>query len=930
MSLQAPVDGSRCFFQKRTRDVVRREMPWQGEARGADDGSTGVAYCSCMPSPAERGWVGGYGSELLWSGGRVLEVLIECLVSARHPRPCLFSLLLDCAFLLHPSLTMSSLVAAAGSDNSDELRIEMLGAGQEVGRSCCVLTYKGKTVVCDAGVHPAFQGIAALPFLDELDWSTVDALLITHFHLDHAAALTYVMEKTNFKDGKGKVYMTHPTKAVYRFLMSDYVRMSNAGSDDQLFDEEEMLASWRQIEAIDYHQDVAISGGLRFTPYHAGHVLGACMFMIEIAGLRVLYTGDFSREEDRHLVQAEVPPVRPDVLISESTYGVQSLEPRLEKEERFTESVRTIVQRGGRVLLPVFVLGRAQELLLLLDEYWSQHPELHSIPIYYASSLARKCISIYQTYIHTMNDHIRSRFNRRDNPFVFKHVSNLRSLDKFEDKGPCVMMASPGFMQSGVSRELLERWAPDRRNGLIVTGYSVEGTMARNILKDPDDITSLGGQRIPLLMSVDYISFSAHVDYAQNSKFIDEIKAQHIVLVHGEQNAMSRLKAALQAKFSDRSEDIKIHTPRNCEPLKIKFRGERMAKAIGSIANKPPKQDDLLAGLLISKDFAYTILNPEDLHDFTGLSTSTIVQRQRLQLHVTWSLILYHLNGMFGRIVEGVDLEGKQTARIMDVLDFKQSKESAFEFLLEWKSGVANDMVADSCLALLVGIEAMPSSVRITTSEPHGHSHDGDDEQHNGTNGHVNGGVEKLARTEQLAAFLEARFGNVEEVLIGGDEDVNEAEKESVKQELVAVTVKQEEGEGDVPMNTSETGQKEKQDSVDEVQETEQSAAHFLRQFKGTPERLALQVFFDKQTAIVETASLSVTASDNNLEKQVAGVVDLVNSVDASLAESFSLQPQLTSELFQGGHVPLLVPGSREAQEMIAEEGEGEVVMIKA
>ena len=411
----------------------------------------------------------------------------------------------------------------------DKLRIEMLGAGQEVGRSCCVITYKGYTVVCDAGVHPAYTGLTALPFIDQLDWSTVDALLITHFHLDHAAALTYIMEKTNFADGQGKVYMTHPTKAVYRFLMSDFVRISNAGSDRMLFDESEMLASWRQIEAVDYHQEVVVGGGLRFTPYHAGHVLGACMFMLEIAGLRVLYTGDYSREEDRHLVQAEVPPVRPDVLICESTYGTQSLEPRLDKEMRFTSLIHSIINRGGRVLLPVFVLGRAQELLLLLDEYWSAHPELHQVPIYYASSLARKCISIYQTYIHTMNEHVRSRFNRRDNPFVFKHVSNLRSLDKFDDKGPCVMMASPGFMQSGISRELLERWAPDRRNGVIVNGYSVEGTMARSILSDPDEIIGMNGQRIPRRLSVDYISFSAHVDYTQNSRFIDEVKAKHIV-----------------------------------------------------------------------------------------------------------------------------------------------------------------------------------------------------------------------------------------------------------------------------------------------------------------------------------------------------------------------------------------------------------------
>ncbi|KDN52594.1 Endoribonuclease YSH1 [Tilletiaria anomala UBC 951] len=603
----------------------------------------------------------------------------------------------------------------------------MLGAGQEVGRSCCVLTYKGKTVVCDAGVHPAYTGLSALPFVDELDWSTVDALLITHFHLDHAAALTYIMEKTNFKDGKGKVYMTHPTKAVYRFLMSDFVRISNAGSDDQLFDEGEMLASWRQIEAVDYHQEVNISGGLRFTPYHAGHVLGACMFFIEIAGLRILYTGDYSREEDRHLVQAEVPPVKPDVLICESTYGTQSLGPRLEKEARFTNTVHQVIKRGGRALLPVFVLGRAQELLLLLDEYWSKHPELHNVPIYYASSLAQRCIRIYQTYIHTMNDNIRSRFNRRDNPFVFKHISNLKSLDKFEDKGPCVMMASPGLMHSGVSRELLERWAPDRKNAVIITGYSVEGTLARTILNEPEEIVSMSGQKIPRRCTVDYQSFSAHVDYAQNSKFIDEVKASHVVLVHGEANTMSKLRAALQKRFKDRKEDIKVHTPRNCEPLHLTFRGDRTAKVIGSLAKQPPAPDSTLTGLLVSKDFAYTVLDPSDLADFTGLSMSTIIQRQRLALHVSWPLVLWHLTGMFGKIAEGVDLEDHPTARVMDAVDVKRT--GKYEVTMEWVSSIPSDMVADATGALLLGISSSRASIKMTT-KPHAHVHaDGHDDE---------------------------------------------------------------------------------------------------------------------------------------------------------------------------------------------------------
>lgn len=146
------------------------------------------------------------------------------------------------------------------------------------------------------------------------------------------------------------------------------------------------------------------------------------MFLIDIVGLRILYTGDYSREEDRHLVKAELPPIRPDVLIVESTYGVHSLEDRDTKESRFTNLVHSIIRRGGHVLLPVFALGRAQELLLILDEYWKKHPELHNVPIYYASSLAKKCMAVYQTYIHTMNSNIRTRFAKRDNPFVFKYA----------------------------------------------------------------------------------------------------------------------------------------------------------------------------------------------------------------------------------------------------------------------------------------------------------------------------------------------------------------------------------------------------------------------------------------------------------------------------------------------------------------------------
>ncbi|TFK96328.1 beta-lactamase-like protein [Pterulicium gracile] len=645
------------------------------------------------------------------------------------------------------------------------LSVTMLGAGQEVGRSCCVLQYRGKTVVCDTGVHPAYSGIASLPFVDELDWSTVDAVLITHFHLDHAAALIYITEKTNFRDGKGKVYMSHPTKALYKFMMQDFLRMSSSGSD-ALFSPIDMAMCLSFITPVSAHQLITISPGLTFTPYHAGHVLGACMFLIDIAGLRILYTGDYSREEDRHLIKAELPPVRPDVLIVESTYGVQSLEGREDKEARFTSLVHSIIRRGGHVLLPSFALGRAQELLLILDEYWKKHPDLHTVPIYYASSLARKCMAVYQTYIHTMNSNIRSRFAKRDNPFVFKHISSMSQPKGWEKKiaegPPCVVLASPGFMQVGASRELFELWAPDSRNGLIITGYSVEGTPARDILTEPEDFVTLKGNTIPRKISVDYISFSAHVDYSQNAEFIDLVKAQHIVLVHGEATAMSRLRAALTAKYKDSDDEVKIHTPRNLETLNLTFRSERVAKAIGTLADQPPQNNAVLSGLLISKDYSYTLLDPRDLSDFAGLSTCSFTQRQTIAVTVGYELIRWHLEGMYGTVDDAYGPNGLRYLRVMGVVNVWQNSDT--ELCLEWQSSASNDMIADSTLALIVGVDKSPASVKLTS---HTHTHD---------HAHPHADIDdpKLGskvRIERLANFLEAHFSDVELHMPGAGEE---------------------------------------------------------------------------------------------------------------------------------------------------------------
>lgn len=172
--------------------------------------------------------------------------------------------------------------------------------------------------------------------------------------------------------------MTHATKAVMRLLLADNLKLQSWNKP--LYTEADLQRCVDKCEVVDYHQTIEHKG-IRFTATAAGHVLGAAMFTIEIDGIRVLYTGDYSLEEDRHLTQAEMPTgPAPDVLIVESTFGVTNLPSSEERELLFTNTVETIVARGGSCLIPVFALGRAQELLLILDDYWQASPHLKNIP----------------------------------------------------------------------------------------------------------------------------------------------------------------------------------------------------------------------------------------------------------------------------------------------------------------------------------------------------------------------------------------------------------------------------------------------------------------------------------------------------------------------------------------------------------------------
>lgn len=588
--------------------------------------------------------------------------------------------------------------------DGDLLEVMPLGAGAEVGRSCCVVRFRGKVVMFDCGVHPAHSGMSALPFFDHINPAEVDLLLITHFHLDHSGAVPYFANRTEFK---GKIFMTHPTRPICRMLWHDYARVSKIAAEDQIFSTNDIDQTMGRIELLDYHEERHFNG-IKFSCYRAGHVLGAAMFMINIGGIRVLYTGDFSREVDRHLPQAEIPPVKVHVLIAESTYGVMIHEPREQREQRFTNYVHQIVKQGGKCLLPVFALGRAQELLLILEDYWERNSDLHSIPIYYNSPLATKCLRIFETYTNMCSEKVQEQANRCNNPWILKYIQNMPDRHSFvaqeADLGPCVVLAAPGMLQSGASRELFECWAPDKRNGIIMTGYSVNGTLAHELKGEPESVALGDGKKVPLRASVKIITFSAHSDYNQTSEFISRLKAHVVVLVHGEEHEMKRMQTKLKEDFPD----LAIHAPQNCQTVALRVPPDCSVDAVGGIAeelvsSKRPRTE--VSGLIVEDTSGVrTLLRAEELNTFTALTPCKVEQCQRFAF--THSLAL------LGRAL-------RETYDDVDVVDgtlnvcgcaFVSLRDEVL--CIKWDASPVNDLVADSVALTAIELSKSPTAVQ--------------------------------------------------------------------------------------------------------------------------------------------------------------------------------------------------------------------------
>mmetsp|Transcript_19315 Transcript_19315/g.56147 ORF Transcript_19315/g.56147 Transcript_19315/m.56147 type:complete len:693 (+) Transcript_19315:149-2227(+) len=595
--------------------------------------------------------------------------------------------------------------------DGDVLEITPLGAGNEVGRSCVVVRFRGKVVMFDCGIHPAHSGMSTLPYFDHINPAEIDVLLITHFHLDHSGAVPYFVNRTEFK---GKVYMTHPTRPICRLLWHDYARISKISAEDQIFNSSDIDQTMPRIELMDFHDERQYKG-IKFSCYRAGHVLGAAMFMVNIGGIRVLYTGDYSREVDRHLPHAEIPNLRVHVLIVESTYGVMTHEPREQRERRFTNSVHQIVRQGGKCLLPVFALGRAQELLLILEDYWERNNDLHDIPIYYNSPMATKCLRIFETYTNMCSESVQEQANRCQNPWTLKYIKNMPERSQFMSReaemGACVVLAAPGMLQSGASRKLFEAWAPDKKNGVIVSGYSVSGTLAHDLKSEPESVTLNDGLKVAVRATIKFISFSAHSDYPQTSDFIKRLKANVVVLVHGEEHEMGRMRTKLKEEYPD----LNVCAPQNCQTVALRVPPDRSAEAMGDIveevcSSKKSRIGEVSGVLVEDPSGSRMLLRPGDISTYTMLSTCSLEQCQRFAFPHSLGALGRALRETFDDVVV---VDGR-----LSVCECVRVSMDRQTLCIAWETSPLADLVADSvCLTAIELSRSAPAMQALVAQE---------------------------------------------------------------------------------------------------------------------------------------------------------------------------------------------------------------------
>lgn len=440
----------------------------------------------------------------------------------------------------------------------------VLGAGQEVGKSCAVVTINGKRIMFDCGMHMGYLDHRRFPDFSLIsksaDFNTaIDCIVITHFHLDHVGALPYFTEVCGYS---GPIYMTYPTKALSPLMLEDYRKvMVDRRGEQELFSNDDIMKCMKKVIAVDLKQTVQVDKDLQIRAYYAGHVLGAAMFYAKVGDAAMVYTGDYNMTPDRHLGAAQIDRLRLDLLITESTYATTVRDSKYAREREFLKAVHKCVADGGKVLIPTFALGRAQELCILLDNYWERMNL--KVPIYFSAGLTIQANMYYKMLISWTNQRVKETYATH-NAFDFK---NVRSFDRslINAPGPCVLFATPGMISGGFSLEVFKLWAPSEMNLVTLPGYCLAGTIGHKLTTGkPTKIDLDKDIQISVRCQIHQLSFSPHTDAKGIMDLVKFLSPKHVILVHGEKPKMASLKGKIESDLG-----IQCYYPANNDTVCI-------------------------------------------------------------------------------------------------------------------------------------------------------------------------------------------------------------------------------------------------------------------------------------------------------------------------------------------------------------------------
>ena len=453
------------------------------------------------------------------------------------------------------------------------IRVSYLGGAREVGRSCLFLQTPESRILLDCGVNIASDK-DAYPYLEspEFNINDLDAVVLTHSHLDHCGFIPYL-----FKYGyKGPVYCTAPTRDVSALLLLDYVKIMRSNAKEPIFTVDDIKEMVKHTICLDYNEVSDITPDVRITLYNAGHILGSSMVHLHVGnGLHnLLYTGDMKFGKTRLLDPAVTSFPRLETLMIESTYGGREniLQSRKECENEFADIIKRTIERKGKVLVPVLGSGRAQEVLLIIEDL-IRNNKLDKIPVF-IDGMVWDVTAIHTAYPEFLNNNIRKLiFHKDQNPFladIFKRVGSQKERTQvLEETGSCVILATSGMLVGGPSVQYLKELADNPKNSLVFVCYQGEGSLGRRIQRGEKEMSIDSNKEITQIKMEIYTieGFTGHSGRKQLLNFVYkcDLKPKKVIVNHGESSRCLDLASSLH-----KLNRVETAAPRDLEALRIK------------------------------------------------------------------------------------------------------------------------------------------------------------------------------------------------------------------------------------------------------------------------------------------------------------------------------------------------------------------------